>query len=78
MTLGRSAKWRVISFVVLPISAAALGAACASRPAPKMCSDEAPPHKEKEPVVIGMCTAGPAPTHDEASPSDAGPEASGD
>jgi hypothetical protein len=30
--------------------------ACASKPAPKMCSAEAPPKHEKGPVSIGMCT----------------------
>jgi hypothetical protein len=66
-----------------PVFAVALGAAllaassattpgCASKPAPKMCSAEAPPAHEKGPVSIGMCTNDGPPAGAPAASTDAG------
>jgi hypothetical protein len=47
--------------------------ACASQPAAKMCSAEAPPKHEKGPVSIGMCTNDGPPASLDAGTSDAMP-----
>ena len=54
---------------ILLATSIALG--CASKPAPKVCSAEAPPSHEKGPVSIGMCTNDGPPPSSDAGASDA-------